>query len=157
MLHCGGPSGLPVLFIPRDLHATALPISIGMLSTPASAAVPVVSFGFFLGCLIRPCEVLESPQNRSQAAGIQRFDQMKMNTGLFRAALVCCGAAGSKGNANRFFLGRLLLKPPGNLPAIHPRQANLQEYHIRWIGLGHLQSGLTIPGHLNLVSISLKK
>jgi hypothetical protein len=55
---------------------------------------PFFAIGFLVGhrftsLLVGPYDVLESPQNRSQVAGFQRFDQVEMN-----AAFVSRGGFG---------------------------------------------------------------
>src|SRR5262249_15273352 len=41
---------------------------------------------------------------------------------------------------------------PGDLPAVQPRQAEVQQHHVGPVGLGRLDGGLAVRGDLDLVA-----
>ena len=61
---------------------------------------------------------------------LDRFGQVPIKTGLQRPLAVFFGAVTCHGHDHHPGRGRLISQMPGDLIAIHPRQANIQQYDL---------------------------
>jgi hypothetical protein len=82
---------------------------------------------------------------------------MQVDSSLLRSASVRIRPGTGDGNAEWFLWCRLLLDPPRNFPAIHFRQTDLQQHHVRWVQLSQAKSGWAIAGYMNVVPVSREK
>jgi hypothetical protein len=82
---------------------------------------------------------------------------VKVNPGLLGAVAIGPLPVAADGNEQGFVIGRLPAQFPGHLPAIHLRQAKIEENHVGRVGPGGLQRGGTIACQANAMPLQFQK
>jgi hypothetical protein len=77
---------------------------------------------------------------------------MKVNPRLLRLLTVFLFAVAGDCDEERPFFALLLVQVSGHIIAVHPRQADVQEDHVRLMDLGRAEGGWTVRGDVNLMT-----
>jgi hypothetical protein len=96
---------------------------------------------------------LESFQEILELIGIDRFDEVKVDSDFAGAESIRFSAITTEGYQERPLARCSLADFLGDLPTIHSGQSQVKKHHVGVNRLDHFQSGPAIGGNVNLMSI----